>query len=190
MMYKVAILLIQTMELHMVFLQHLEQVLLLVDRIFSLFSVMLEFTVLNNAKLTDVTITLDKVAVNRINTVVDLVPIVCMMLVIMKVQVLILLKLVGLSMVTIFTEDNLVLIAQDILLLQMTVVDIIMELMDIITMNKYLITQQSNHQLKVVLQVKQLLELQMDQNIVIKVTSVKIPCIGQMTKLLQSHVAE
>lgn len=78
---------------------------------------MLEFTVLNNAKLTDVTITLDKVAVNRINTVVDLVPIVCMMLVIMKVQVLILLKLVGLSMVTIFTEDNLVLIAQDILLL-------------------------------------------------------------------------
>lgn len=106
---------------------------------------MLEFTVLNNAKLTDVTITLDKVAVNRINTVVDLVPIVCMMLVIMKVQVLILLKLVGLSMVTIFTEDNLVLTAQDILLLWMIVVDIIMELMDIITMNKYLITQQSNH---------------------------------------------
>lgn len=78
---------------------------------------MLEFTVLNNAKWTDVTITLDKVVVNRINTVVDLVPIVCMMLVIMKVQVLILLNLVGLSMVTIFTEDNLVLIAQDILLL-------------------------------------------------------------------------
>jgi hypothetical protein len=92
-------------------------VLLLVDKTFSLFLVMLEFTVLNNAKLTDVTITLDKVVVNLINTVVDLVPIVCMMLMIMKVQVLILLNLVGLWMVTIFTEDNLVLIAQDIVLL-------------------------------------------------------------------------
>lgn len=91
--------------------------LLLVDKTFSLFLVMLEFTVLNNAKLTDVTITLDKVVVNLINTVVDLVPIVCMMLMIMKVQVLILLNLVGLWMVTIFTEDNLVLIAQDIVLL-------------------------------------------------------------------------
>lgn len=174
----------------MVFLQHQEQVLLLVDKTFSLFLVMLEFTVLNNAKLTDVTITLDKVVVNLINTVVDLVPIVCMMLMIMKVQVLILLNLVGLWMVTIFTEDNLVLIAQDIVLLQMIVVDINMELMDIITMNKHLITQQSNHQLKVVPQAKQSLELQMDQNTVIKVTSVKMLCIGQMTKLLWSHVAE
>jgi hypothetical protein len=57
---------------------------------------MLVFTVLSNAKLTDVTITLDKVVVNLINTAVDLVLIVCMMLEIMKVQLLIRLKLVGL----------------------------------------------------------------------------------------------
>lgn len=166
----------------MVFLQHLELVLLLVDKTFSLFLVMLEFTVLNNAKLTDVTITLDKVVVNLINTDQDLVLIVCMMLKTMKVQILILLKLVGLQMVTIFMEDILVLLHQDIVLLQMIVVDIITELMDIITMNKYLITQQKNQFLKVLLQAKQLLELQMDQNIVIKVTSVKMPCIGQWTK--------
>lgn len=59
--------------------------LLLVDKTFSLFLVMLEFTVLNNAKLTDVTITLDKVVVNLINTDQDLVLIVCMMLKTMKV---------------------------------------------------------------------------------------------------------
>ena len=57
--------------------------LLLVDKTFSLFLVMLEFTVLNNAKLIDVIIMLDKEVDNHIYMVVHLENHVCILLKIM-----------------------------------------------------------------------------------------------------------
>ena len=154
-MMQLVVMLLIWMELVMVFQQHQEQVLLLVDRIYSLFSVMQEFFQVNNVKLIDVIIMLVKVVDNLISTEVVLVNIVFMILQIMLVQLLvILLKLDGQMMVTIFLEESLVHLCKGVMLLQMIVEDILMELMDIIIMNKLLNGQQKNLLLKVVLQVK------------------------------------